>query len=95
MSDTPRTDSVICPGCCHQFVAVPIDVQQQLTTLREALTSERLVKEIAMQVRHYEPISEENVRELLDDIRQGIAIYLDEAGLAETEPHNQCHSEKP
>lgn len=35
-----------------------------------------------MQVRHYAPISEENVRELLDDIRQGIAIYLDENGLA-------------
>ena len=26
----PRTDSVICPNCAHQFVAIPIAIQQRL-----------------------------------------------------------------
>lgn len=37
MSDTPRSDCVICPGCCHQFVAVPIDVQREHAALRAEL----------------------------------------------------------
>jgi hypothetical protein len=37
---------------------------------------EELAREIAMQLRPYEPISEAKVREQLDDIKQGINLYL-------------------
>ena len=39
---------------------------------------DKLAHEIAMQVRPYKPISKAAARELLDDIRQGIEIYLRE-----------------
>jgi uncharacterized Zn finger protein (UPF0148 family) len=37
MSDTPRTDSVICPNCVHQFVAIPEDVQEERARLQREL----------------------------------------------------------
>lgn len=56
---------------------LPASVERELW-LKSALTNDALVREIAMQVRAYQPISEENVRELLDDIRQGISLYIAE-----------------
>ena len=38
MTDTNKVDSnpnhVICPGCCHQFRAIPFSVQEELAALR-------------------------------------------------------------
>lgn len=33
MSDTPNNDLVICPQCCHQFRAIPVNVQRELAAL--------------------------------------------------------------
>lgn len=33
----PNNDEVICPKCCHQFRAIPVNVQADLATLRTAL----------------------------------------------------------
>jgi len=32
---TPNDDEVICPGCVHQFRAIPVNVQKELARLRE------------------------------------------------------------
>jgi hypothetical protein len=34
MSDTQNYDEVICPKCCHQFRAVPVNVQRKLAEAR-------------------------------------------------------------
>ena len=52
-------------------------LEREVVELRGALYDERLVREIAMQVKAYEPISQENVEQLLADIRSGILIYAE------------------
>jgi len=37
MSDTPRTDSVICPNCSHQFQAICINDKLRVADLLAAL----------------------------------------------------------
>ena len=37
MSDVPNNDEVICPACCHQFRAIPVNVQQEIERLRAEL----------------------------------------------------------
>ena len=39
MNDTrlPNNDEVICPNCCHQFRAIPVNVQTRIAKLEEAL----------------------------------------------------------
>ncbi len=32
-----NNDHVICPGCCHQFRAIPVSVQDELAALRAQL----------------------------------------------------------
>jgi hypothetical protein len=43
-SATPRTDSVICPNCAHQFQAISVDHQRELSDCRAKL--ERKTKEL-------------------------------------------------
>jgi len=71
-----RLESIYHLANGEQFPAGVTD--ERVLWLRSALTNDLLVREIAMQLKPYQPISEENVRELLDDIRQGIAIYIDD-----------------
>ena len=39
--ETPRTDSVICPNCAHQFQAISMDHQAELTALRARIEAAR------------------------------------------------------
>ena len=39
--DTPRMDSVICPNCAHQFQAISMDHQAELTALRASIEEAR------------------------------------------------------
>ena len=44
MSDTTRRSDdskVICPQCCHEFAAIPVNVQEELAAANDALKSER------------------------------------------------------
>ena len=36
---TPNNDHVICPNCAHQFRAIPVNVQTEITSLREQLSN--------------------------------------------------------
>lgn len=33
----PNYDEVICPACCHQFRAIPVNVQAEVEALRKLL----------------------------------------------------------
>lgn len=37
---TPNNDEVICPGCAHQFRAIPVNVQAELAAARNATLTE-------------------------------------------------------
>lgn len=65
------------PDGCATCPLIPEPSERELW-LKSALTNENLVREIAMQLRPYTPICEEKCKEMLDDIRQGIAIYINE-----------------
>ena len=34
----PNNDEVICPECCHQFRAIPVNIQHELTTANERIS---------------------------------------------------------
>ena len=43
--ETPRTDSVICPNCAHQFQAISMDHQAELAALRASIEAAELPEE--------------------------------------------------
>ena len=98
MTDTGRENVERVAQLLHERNHSPdaLDAADLLLALLEraekaelALTDDALVREIALQLRPYEPICAEKVTEMLDDIRRGIRLYVDaRAALAPKENNN-------
>ena len=54
MIEQANPDHVICPGCCHQFRAIPVNVQEELARLREALQTLKVALRVGMPEYSYE-----------------------------------------
>jgi hypothetical protein len=47
----PNNDEVICPNCCHQFRAIPVNVQMRMAELERARGADDKVANLATMVR--------------------------------------------